>query len=127
MMRLETNQSTLLARLTELDAKPLSVGTAEPSESAAANDDALTERTIHKPGSIEPCANAADANVTNYEASKVAKTGTVQPEVIREITIRQNMKKQTKAPIKVPNNQADQVQCVQPIWTRKLDEIELCV
>ena len=37
------------------------------------------------------------------------------------------MKKQTKAPIKVPNNQADQVQCVQPIWPRKPDKIVLRV
>jgi hypothetical protein len=36
------------------------------------------------------------------------------------------MKKQTKAPIKVPNNQADQVQCIQP-RTRKSDEIKLSV
>jgi hypothetical protein len=79
MMMLETNQSTLLTRLTELDAKPLSVGTAEPSEPAAADDGALPDKTTHEPGSIEPCANAAIADMTNYETSKVARTGTDQP------------------------------------------------
>ena len=78
MMELETNQSTLLARLAELDAKPLSVGNAETSEPAVAteaaliameettdNDDALAGGTVHKPGSVEPCANAANASMTN--------------------------------------------------------------
>jgi hypothetical protein len=60
-------------------------------------------------------------------ADKEPMTPVESQEVVREIIMKQNMKKQTKAPIKVPNNQADQVQCVQPIWTRKLDEIELCV
>ena len=59
MMEMETNQSTLLARLTELDTKLPSVGTAESSEHAEAtetalvaveeitdDDDALTRRTI---------------------------------------------------------------------------------
>jgi hypothetical protein len=120
MMMLETNQSTLLTRLMELDTKPLLVGTTEPSEPAAANDGALNEKTIH-----EPCANAAVANMTNYEASKVARTGTDQPEVIREIIMRQNMK-QPKAPIKMPKNQADKVQWIQPM-TSESNEIKLSV
>jgi hypothetical protein len=125
MMMLETNQSNLLTRLLEMDTKPLSVKTTESSEPAAANTGARTEKTTHKPGSIEPCANAAIANMTNYEASKVARTGTNQPGVIREIITRQNMK-QTKAPTMMPKDQADQVQWIQPM-TRRLNEIELSV
>ena len=223
MMEMETNQSTLLARLTELDTKTPSVGTAETSELAVAteaalvaleettdNDDAPTgrafaaipdpieqisdgtkapnipetrARTVDMPNSVETCANAANASMTNYKAGKVARTRTDQPEVVREviknedvtkttarqpkedapaneapalsvatpkktevgqtlkqigrkattkdiepavmIIKKQNMKEPKKAPIQVPNNQAAQVQCVQPIWTRKPDVIEL--
>jgi hypothetical protein len=125
MMMLETNQSYLLTRLLELDAKPLSVKTTEPSEPAAANDGARTEKTTQEPGSIEPCANAAIADRTNYEASNVARTGTKQLEVIREITTRQNMK-QPKASTLTPKNRTDQVQRIQPM-TRGSNEIKLSV
>jgi hypothetical protein len=124
-MMLETNQSNLLTRLLELDAKPLPVKTTVPSESAAADDGALTEKTTQEPGSIEPCANAAIADRTNYEASKVARTRTNQLEVIREITTIQNMK-QPKASTMMPKNQTDLVQGIQSM-TRGSDEIKLSV
>jgi hypothetical protein len=124
MMMLETNKSNFLTRFLELDAKPLSVKTTEPSEPAAANDGAWTETTTHEPGSIEPCANAAIATMTNNEASKVARTGTNQQEVIREIIKRQNMK-QTKATTMMPKNKEDQVQWIQLM--RSSNETELSV
>jgi hypothetical protein len=113
MMEMETNQSALLARMTELDTKPPSVGTAETSEPTVAteaaliaveettdNDDALTGRTFaaipdpigqmsdgteapNMPESIAPGANAASK--TNCKANKVARTSTDQPEVGKEI------------------------------------------
>jgi hypothetical protein len=121
MMMLEINQSNLLTRILELDAKPLPVKNTEPSEPAAADDGALTEKTTQEPGSIEPCANAAIADRTNYEASKVARTGTNQLEMIREITTRQNMK-QPKPSTMMPKNQTNLVQWIQPT-TRGSDEI----
>ena len=63
--------------------------------------------------------------MTNYEASKVARTGTNQLEVIREIITRQNMK-QTKAPTVMPKDKADKVQWIQPM-TRRSNEIKLNV
>jgi hypothetical protein len=124
MTTLETNQSILLTRFSELDTKPLPVKTTKPSDPAVANDDALTETTTHEPGSIEPCANAAIATMTNYEASKMARTGTDQPEVIREIFKRQNMK-QTKAPTMMPKTKEEQVQWIQLI--RRQNETKLRV
>jgi hypothetical protein len=82
MTMLETDQSDLLTRFLELDTKPLPVKTTEPSEPALTNDGALTE--THEPGSIEPCADVAVATMTDYEASKMARTGTDHPEVLRE-------------------------------------------
>jgi hypothetical protein len=81
---LETNQSNLLTRFLELDTKPLPVKTTKPSDPEVTNDGALTETTTHEPGSIEPCADAAVATMTDYEANKMARTGTDHPEVIRE-------------------------------------------
>jgi hypothetical protein len=112
MIILETNQSNLLARFLELDTKPLPVKTTEPSDPVATNDGTLTETTTHEPGCIEPCANAAIATLTNHEASKKARTGTDQQDVVRQIFKRQNMK-QTKAPTMVPKTKADQVQWIQ--------------
>jgi hypothetical protein len=99
----------------ELDTKPLPVKTTKPSDPAVANDAALTETTTHEPGSIEPCDNTAIAAMTDYEASKMAMTGPDQPEVIREIFKRQNMK-QTKAPTMAPKTKEDQVQWIQLMW-----------
>jgi hypothetical protein len=50
--------------------------------------------------------------MTDYEASKMARTGTDLQEVIRELFKRQNMK-QTKAPTMVPKTKEDQVQWIQ--------------
>jgi hypothetical protein len=55
----------------------------------------------------------------------VARTGTKQLEVIREITTSQNMK-QPKASTIMPKNQTDQIQWIQPM-TRGSTEIELSV
>ena len=185
MMEVESNHSTLLARLMELETKFSSVETAEVSDPGVATeaapvaveettdtDDALTgraievipdpfgqksdgtkapnmpgatARTVDKPKSVEPCANAANASMTCYKASKMARTRTDPPEVVREVSKKedvtkattkdiepvvmfnkeQNMKETKKPPEKVAKNQSTQVQCVQTIWTRKLDEIEL--
>jgi hypothetical protein len=124
MIMLETNQSSLLTRFLELDAKQLPVKTTEPSEPAVANDGALTETTTLEPGSIEPCTNAAIATMTNHEASKMARSGTDQQEVIREIIERQNMK-QTKAPTMMPKNREDPVQWIQLM--RRSNETKLSV
>jgi hypothetical protein len=55
----------------------------------------------------------------------VARTGTNQLEVIRELTMRQNMK-QPKASMKTLKNQTNLVQWIQPM-TRGSDEIKLSV
>jgi hypothetical protein len=112
MIKLETSHSDLLTRLLELDTKPLPVKTTESSDSAVANNDALTETTTHEPGSIEPCANAAITIVTDYEVSKMTRTGTDPQEGIRELFKRQNMK-QTKAPTMVPQTKENKVQWIQ--------------
>jgi hypothetical protein len=62
--------------------------------------------------------------MTNQEASKMARTGTDQPEVIRENIKRQNMK-QTKAPTMMPKNREDQVQWIKLM--RRLNETKLSV
>jgi hypothetical protein len=59
MIKLETSQSNLLTGFLELDTKPLPVKTTGSSDPTVANNSALTETATHKPGSIEPCANAA--------------------------------------------------------------------
>jgi hypothetical protein len=112
MITLETSQFNLLTRFLELDTKPLPVKTTEPSDPDETDESTLTEKTTHEPGSIEPRAKAAFDIKTDYEASKMAKTGTDQPEVIREIIETQNMK-QTKAPILMPKNRQDGVQWIQ--------------
>jgi hypothetical protein len=76
------------------------------------------------PGSIEPCTNAAVATLTNHEASKMARTGTDQQEVVREIFKRQNMK-QTKAPTMMPKTKEDQVKWIQLM--RRPDETKFSV
>jgi hypothetical protein len=92
MTMLETSRSNLLTRFLEMNTKPLPVRTTEPSDTVVTNDSTLTEMTT-----IEPRAK------TDHEASNMAKTGTDQPEIIREIFETQNMK-QTKAPIMMPKN-----------------------
>jgi HSP90 family molecular chaperone len=57
------------------------------------------------------------------QVGRKAATQEIQSAVI--IIKKQNMKETKKAPIQAPNNQAAQVQCIQPIWTRKPDKIEL--
>jgi hypothetical protein len=96
----------------ELDTKPSPVKITKPSDPGETNDSTLTETTTHEPGPIEPRAKAAFATKTEYEASKMAKNGTDQPEVIRELFETQNMK-QTKAPIMMPKNREDRVQWIQ--------------
>jgi hypothetical protein len=120
----ETSQSNLLTRFLELDTKPLTVKTTEPSDPGETDEITLTATTTHEPGSIEPRAKAAFDIKIDYEASKMAKTGTDQPEVIREIFETQNMK-QTKAPILMPKNRQDRVQWIQ--LRRESYETELSV
>jgi hypothetical protein len=112
MTMLKTKQFNLLTKLLDLDTKPLPVKTTGSSDPAVANNGAMTETATHEPGSIEPCADAAVTTMTDYEASKMARTGTDHQEVIREIFKRQNMK-QTKAPTMVPKTKEDQVQWIQ--------------
>jgi hypothetical protein len=101
MIELETSQSNLLTRFLKLDTKPLSVETTRSSDSAVANNGALTETATHEPGSIEPCANAAITIMTDYEPSKMARTGTDLQEVTKYETDKgtdngaQNQKRQS--------------------------------
>jgi hypothetical protein len=43
-------------------------------------------RTVNNPKSVQPCANAAKASMASYNASKMARTRTDQPEVAREMS-----------------------------------------
>jgi hypothetical protein len=108
-------------------------------------------RTVDKPQSIEPCANTAKASMTSYKARKMAGTRTDAPEVAREVTKREDV---TKTAVSQPKDERDpesdfpssgprrrfvgppdklpmtttasnrKVQYVQPIRTRKPDDIK---
>jgi hypothetical protein len=99
---------------------------------------------VNKPRAVEPCANAAQANMTNYNASKLARPRTDLPEVAREGAKKEDVTKGERDPesnkpcssprprfVEPPDKRPmpamasnKNVLRVQPIRTRKPDEIE---
>jgi hypothetical protein len=61
-------------------------------------------RTVDKPKSVEPCANAAKASMTSYKASKMAGTKTDPPEVAREVIKKEDV---AKTAVRQPKGECD--------------------
>jgi hypothetical protein len=109
----------------ETEAKDVTPAVTEPSDAAAVTEPKpVVEDT---PATKAPAPSVAELKKT--EAGPTLKPGgrkAASKDIEHALAViqEQNIKESKKAPVKVAENLAAQVQCVQPIWTRKPDEIK---